>query len=231
MTSRKILKKIRKIEVGTDGLLSQLLTLVSCQPAMQFRRISGAMPYGNHFNFRVWFINDKINRVWPARHLCPAALASDLRKPERVCRNRRSHLVHIENKPNTQSLTLAFVPGYSFLKFKSSFGVMNDPETHFLYLANVSSRNWFHETPRPGFLSASSARRSSSAICSGVSPSSRSTNSFSMRSTSSRRSALGIRRISSRICSALMSSIYPTVPAMQAAFSAIRNGKYPARCS
>jgi hypothetical protein len=50
-----------------------------------------------------------------------------------------------------------------------------------------------------------------------------------MRSTSSRRSASGIRRISSRICSALMPLIYPTAPARQAAFLATLNTQHARR--
>jgi len=57
--------------------------------------------------------------------------------------------------------------------------------------------------------SASSARQSSSAICSGVSSSSYSTNSFAMRSMTSRRSPSGRRRICSTISSALMESNLP----------------------
>jgi len=72
--------------------------------------------------------------------------------------------------------------------------------------------------PPFGFFRSSSARRSSSAFCSGVSSSSESPNSKSMVSTSSRLSASGIRRSSSRISVLLMAAIYSFALSAQARF-------------
>lgn len=88
--------------------------------------------------------------------------------------------------------------------------------------SSISAKTCSAGIPRPGFLSASSARRSSSAICSGVSSSSKSPNSISMVSIKSRRSVSGIRRSSSRISALLMPSIYADGSPMQAGFRASR---------
>ena len=98
------------------------------------------------------------------------------------------------------------IPIARLTHFFSDIGLNDETKAHCLtpYRANISARRVSQGMPRPGFARASAARRSSSAICSGVSLSSNSTNSFSMCSTNSRRSASGIRRISSRISVALM---------------------------
>jgi len=85
-------------------------------------------------------------------------------------------------------------------------------------LANTCSAG----IPECGFLRNSSARRSNSAICSGVNSSSYSVNSSKICWTSSRRSFLGKFLMRSRISSAVMAAIYPVDLPAQAGFSASR---------
>jgi|SRR5665213_2468269 len=84
--------------------------------------------------------------------------------------------------------------------------------------SSISAKTCSAGIPRPGFFRASSARRSSSAICSGVSSSSNSVNSSKICWTVSRRSFSGIRRSSSRIPVALMAAIYSFDLFVQAEF-------------
>jgi len=177
----------------------------SFQTPAQFRRIACAVPNGQHFDFGVCFVDNEINRVRPAKHTSLASSASGFGESKRLGRNRRNNLVRFQGKSNSQPFGLALISGHSFPKFKSGFRVVNDPESHFLYLSSISSRNCSHGMPRPGFFSASSARRSSSAICSGVSSSSNLSRSCS---NISRCSSNGSLSICSKTWAALMATIY-----------------------
>ncbi len=208
MIPREIIKKIRQIEIRTNRLVTESLAGYSFHSSVQLRRISRPVPNCNHFNFRMRFVDGKINCVWPAKNLRSTTFTASFGKSKWFSRNCGHHFIYFECKSNAEPCVLTFIPGNGFPKFKDSFGVMDDPEAHFLYLASVSSRSCSQGIPRPGVFRASSARRSSSAICSRVRWS---TNSFSIRSTSSRRSASGIRRSSSRISVALMGLNLPAI--------------------
>ena len=97
------------------------------------------------------------------------------------------------------------------------------------YLAFISSWISSNGLPRPGFFRASSARRSSSAICSGVSSSSYSVNSSKICWTSSRRSFSGMSLMRSRISPAVMAGIYSVDLPAQAGFSRRANSSFVIR--
>ncbi len=205
MIPREILKKIRQIKIRTNCVVTETLAGASLQPPAQLRRIPRVRPDGNDFYFGVRFVDNEINRVRPAVNTRLAAFATGFGKSKWLGSNRRNHCIHFKGESNPESCSLIFMPSHGFPKFKRGFEVMDDPKTHFLYLASVSSRSCSHGMPRPGFFSASSARRSSSAICSGVSVSSKSSSANSrICSKASRRSSNGSLQNCSTTCAALM---------------------------
>jgi hypothetical protein len=104
-------------------------------------------------------------------------------------------------RPTMNSRLAGFASGCRKSKWlKRRFRVVDDPKAHFLYFASVSSRSCSQGMPRPGFSSASSARRSSSAISSGVS----SSNLSRSCSKTSRCSSNGSLSICSKTCAALI---------------------------
>ena len=181
---------------------SQRVFRNSLQPVGQFRRITRAMPDGNRLDFSVGFVDDDVNRVRPVMHPRLASFASGFGKPKRLGRNCRNHRLP---------------------KFKCGFRIVNDPKVYFLYLASVSSRSCSQGMPRPGFFSASSARRSSSAICSGVSVSAKSSSAKSrICSKAKRRSSSGSLQNYSTTWVALMAAIYSFDLTVQAGVSPSR---------
>ena len=185
--------------------------VTSHQSLAQFRWITRVMPDGKHFDFAVFRADGEIYRVRPwwrhsgfVRRSCEETkafrvLGQSLQKsPKRI----------IESQANAK--LAVFVPVNSLIPFPFRVSLRNDLERHFWarMRALISAETSSIGVPRPGCLSASSARRSSSAICSGVSWPLKSPNSKSMVSTSSRRSASGIWRSSSRISVLLMVEIY-----------------------
>ena len=172
MIPREILKKIRQIEIRTNRVVTETLADFSFHPLPQFGRIPRAVPDGNHFDLVMCFVDGKIDCVRPAKHLCPAAFATGFGKSKRLGSNRSHYLVHLKHETNAESFRLFLIPSNRLPKFSRGLRLVDDPKAHFLYLSNISSRNSFHGVPRPGCFKASSARRSSSAICSGVSSSS-----------------------------------------------------------
>ena len=182
--------------------------LRSLQPSPQFGRIPSTMPHSNHLNLGTSFVDGEVNGVRPAVNTCLAAFETSFGKPKRLGGNRGHHLVHFKKEPDAKSFRLALIPGNRFAEFKCGFDIVDEPKAHFLYLSNVSSRNSSHGIPRPEFLSASSARRSSSAACSGVRSASNSSRSFSK---TSRCSSNGSLWNCSRTWVALMASKLTTV--------------------
>ena len=219
MIPHESFEKIRQIGSRTNRIVTETLPGVSLQPSAQHRWVARAMPHSNHLDFGVGVIKHEVNRIRPTANARLACLMSGFGKTKRLDRNRCNHRIHFESESNTKSFNLTLIPSHRLPKFKCGFGVMDDSKAHFLYFANVSSRSCSHGMPRPGFLRASSARRSSSAICSGVSASLKSPNSNSISSTSSRRSASGIRRSSSRISALLIAVNYCRPTCSQARFS------------
>jgi len=203
MIPREILKKIRQIEIRANRVATETLAGASFQPPAQFRWISRTVPDSYHFDFGVRFIDYEVNRVRPAKHSRLACFATSFGETKRLGSNRCNYRIHFKDEPNAKSFGLPLIPCHCFPKFKRGLGVMDDPKHHFRYLANVSSRSCSQEMPRPGFWRASSARRSSSAICSGVKSGSKPA---AIRSSVSRR-ARSIRSSIGRAFAALNNSV------------------------
>lgn len=225
MIPRKILK-IRQIELRPNRLVKHLPVDGSLQTAAQSRWIPRAVPDCNHLDFGVNFVDCEIDLVRPAENAGPASFEPSIRKLKRRRRNRRNYHIHFKDESNSESSGLVFIPFHRLLKFKRGLGAVDDPKTHSLYLASVSSRSFSQGVPRPGFFSASSARRSSSAFCSAVSSSSKGPNSNPMVATSSRLSASGIRRISSRISALLTARLYRATLPAQAGFGPLHGARH-----
>ena len=206
MIPREILKKIRPIGPRTNGHLNAFRS--STQTMAKLCWISCPMPNRDDLDLAMRFVHRKIDRVRPTTNVGFVALAPHFQKPKRLQGNRRNHSVYGKYKPDSKPFRLVLVPSDRFPEFECSFGIVNDAKAHFLYLSSISSRNCPQGTPRPGFLSASSARRSSSAICSGVNSSS--SHSLRICSAISRRSRAGKRRSCSIISVALMPPSYRT---------------------
>ena len=191
---------------------------VSFQPPAQFGGISSSMPNGQNLNLAIFPVNNEINGMRPGcRHFClpnPAQVRPETLRPLRESVQECPQRVV---KSQARSRGAFLIPYHRLMPFLFGFGFRNDVKRHFatgkrfLISADTSSMG----VPRPGCASASFARRSSSVICSGESSSSAVPNSNSIVSKSSRRSASGIRRSSSRISIALMPLIYPLTGAMQ----------------
>ena len=201
-----------------NSLVSATLAGVSFQPPAQFGRISSSMPNGQNFNLAIFPVNNEVNGMRPGcRHFCLSNPAQVGPEPLRILDQRMQERPQCVIKPEACARGAFFIPNHSVMPFLFGYGFRKDLKRHFtarkrfLISAETSSMG----VPRPGLASASSARRSSSAICSGERSSSAVPNSNSMVSKSSRRADAGIRRSSSRISFALMDLIYPVTGAMQ----------------
>ena len=223
MIPREILKKIRQIELRTNRVVSETLAGALFQSALQFRGISGPMPNRGDDHLGCLVVDCEINGIRPrARNLGSARQPAGETEPFRIQTDRFEKRSQFVRKPLAESLLPLVVKANSLRKFPLSFLLDQNAKAHrfarncFSISAITSSRGRHFS----GCARARSARRSSSAICSGVSVSSTSPNSISMASTSSRRSASGMRRSSSRISALLMTTIYRAVFTAQAGFSA-----------
>ena len=211
MIPREILKKIRQIEIRTNRLVSETRADFSFQPSAQFGRVSFAMPNRNDHHFLGLEIDREIDRVRPTQDFCFRCQPAGAWKSFRVIANFAENLSDFTGK-SLPHARLSFVIKVNPLRqFPFSLLFDDDPKRH------CTARNRFSMSAiassngrqRSGCPRACSARRSSSAICSGVSSSSCSPNSAQIRSATSRRSFSGSRRICSRISVALMALDYP----------------------
>ncbi len=211
MIPREILKKIRQIEIRTNRLVTEALADASLQPPAQFLRIACAVPNGQNFNFVMSRVDGEVNRVRPRRrNLGFARQPTCESKTFRFVRERVKNCTNRNVKPMADSRFALVIPHHSFMPIAFGVGLHYDRESHFLARSrsSISAKTCSTGFPRPGCFNASSARRSSSAICSSVSSSA---NSSSIWPTSSRRSASGIRRICSRISVALTRLSLPSI--------------------
>ena len=211
---------------GEGGLQTNFSpACVSLQSPPQFHRISRVMPDGaddyfgsfapdhKKYGIRPWF--------WQS---CFASQPADQSKPFGIFANDFEKRAQVTGKPLPRLARIIEIYGLS--EFSFSLPLDSGPKTHHLARNrfSISATTSSSGRQRSGCASALSARRSSSAISLGVSSSSKSPNSISMVSTSSRRSASGIRRSSSRISALLMATIYPVDSPAQATFSFGANG-------
>ena len=181
----------------TSGLLFQ--------PFPQFSGIPFAMPNGQHFDLPKFPVDRQINQVRPwLGHPRQASQTGGQPKSIRSVGQRLQKSANrpIKSEPNPRLTQVIPVPlGFGFGDdFEGHFPASN----RFLISAEISSIG----VPRPGFFNASSARRSKSAICSGVSSSSMSPNSAQTCSATSYCSSGGNRRICSNISTALIPTTY-----------------------
>ena len=189
------------------------------QSPLQLGRISRTVPDGEHGHLPMGLINNEKNRVRPRRrHHCFSNKTCSKTKSLRVATQCLQESPKFVIKSKTDARFAFLIPIHSLIPVPRGFGFRNDFERHFLASRRLrmSAETSSIGVPRPGLLSASSARRSSSAICSGVRSSSKSPNSAQIRSTSSCCSFGDKRLICSRISVALMVLIYQKPTPQQA---------------
>jgi len=231
MIPREILKKIRLLELRTNGIVNETLVGKLPYSPKQLIRISCPMPDSQDFDVTMGSIDCEVYRIRPwRRHF---GLVGQPRRQKKTLRifgqtlQKDSKSV-VESQSNT--LVAIFVPTDGLVPVPFCVRIRNDLKRHFLAKRRwISAETSSMGVPRPGFLNASSARRSSSAICSSVRSSSKSPNSCHTKSAISCCSASGKLRICSRISALLMPLIYRTGGLAQARFSAARNMQHARR--
>jgi len=220
MIPREILKKIRQIEIRTNRVVTETLCPRLLKSAAESFRIPAGMINRDDTDFIAF--NREVNPIFESRHSCLADNSGFFLEKFRVLFDALKQRQKFGVEFPTQSRLPFFIP-FQRLKVIQVSGRFEPHPLHFQpKRLRASSRTCSNGIPSRGFSRNSSARRSSSAFCSGVSSSLKSPNSKSMVSTSSRRSASGIRRSSSRISVLLMAAIYSFDLSAQAGFSASR---------
>jgi len=221
MIPREILKKIQQSKITrnrvvtwfSDGGLVQpsrrgRLAGFSFQPTAQLDRITASVPNGNHFDFAMLLVNGEINRVRP--RLWHSSLSCQPRRKSksfRISSQRSQKPSELVVELQTNAPFALFIPINALIPLQLGLAVGNDFESHFLARRRflISTETSSIAVPRPGFLSASSARRSSSVICSGVNSSS---NSPRIRRKTSRCSPNGsLRNCSTNSVAVMLSSL------------------------
>ena len=183
----------------------------SFEPSPQFRRIQRTVPDGKNLNLAVFGVDGEVNRVRPRfGHLRFVRQSRCQPKPFGIVpkSSEKGLKFVIESLAHTSFLGL--IPVHCLIPLLLGFGLRNDVECHFLASRRflISAETSSTGVPRPGFFSASSARRSSSAICSGVSASSKLSNFSRRRSKTSRCSSNGSFSTCSKTWVALMAELY-----------------------
>jgi hypothetical protein len=211
MIPREILKKIRQIEIRTNRLMTELLVDFLFQPPAQFSGVSRAVPNGRNYHLRFCRIDGEIDRVRPGRR--DFHFSSQLRcqaKSFGVFADLFESMINFAGEFLTKPRHAFIVKINRFDQFPFRLLFNDGPKSHRLarYFLSISAMTSSSGRQRSGCLSASWARRSSSAICSGdksgsIQPSSSpySSQTFSMNA---RFSSVGIGRICSIRSVALM---------------------------
>ncbi len=203
----------------TKPIAPETLASASLQPSPQFRRIARAVPDGQHFDLVLSGIDGEVNRVRPRRRdFGLPSSGSCARKSVGLAGQGVENIAKGHVQPATDSRLVLVIPHDRLMPLPFGIRLDDDCESHFLARrrCSISAKTCSTGLPRPGFLRASSARRSSSAICSGVSSSSNLSRSCSK---TSRCSSNGSRSICSKTWAALMAGIYPGGRAEQAGIS------------
>ncbi len=200
--AREFLKKIRQLEIGPNQLVIGKHLSASSQPSTKRFRIPAWMPNGQYTDLIAFY--PEINSVFETWHLRLANKSGFLLKKVRILFDtfKQCHKFGVKFPAQTRLPRLIPIQGLKVIQVGRRF----EPQASYFQPKRLraSSRTCSNGIPSPGFLLNSSARRSSSDFCSGVSSSSKSPNSKSISSTSARRSASGIRRNSSRISDLLI---------------------------
>ncbi len=207
MTTRNRFQHKSKV----NGFTENKGEVKSLQSPQQFERVPRAVPDGENLHLPMLLVDGEIDRVRPRSwQLGLVHQTSDSQEAFGVMRQSSQEGLEIvvEAPPDAGLLTL--IPVNGLVSLPLGVGLSDDPECHLrarrrcLMAAETSSMG----VPRPGCLSASSARRSSSTACSGVNSSAPSPNSCRTCSTTSYCSPGGRRRICSMISDALMRGNY-----------------------
>ncbi len=181
----------------------------SFQPLPQFSWIPCAVPDGANDHFRSFPLDGEINRILPRfRHFGSAGQTAGKRKSFRILANGFEKVTQLLGESLPHSRLPLVVETNRLGKFPFRLLFNDNPKTHHLARNrfSMSATTSSSGRQRSGCAKARSARRSSSAICSGVSlPSKYSSRTFSATSYCS---ANGKRWICSMICVALMAAIY-----------------------
>ncbi len=203
MIPREIPCKVRQIELCTNRLVCD----PSFQPSLEFGGIARAVEHRNHTD-KIRF-DVEIDAVFVEDfHPCLANRLATERKTFGAFKNPLESGVNPGLKPVSQPWLPPVIPGNRLLKFNPGLSAENylPSQAPFLFDRLLSSaRTFSHVVPFSGWRRSFSARRSNSAICSGVNSSS---NSSRIRWRTSHCSSKGNRRNCSRMSAALMSGLY-----------------------
>jgi hypothetical protein len=218
MIPREILKKIRQIELRTNRIVNDALANFSFQSLPQFRGIPRAMPDRNHFDLAMFCVDGEINRIRPRRgHFGFVCQQRCQPKSFRILSQSLKKRAKLIIESQTKANLAFFIPINSLIPLRFRVRRSNDFESHFLASKRflISTETSSTGVPRPGCFKASSARRSSSAICSGVKSGS---SPCSMRSSLSF-CASSIRSANGRVFAALNNSVAVMLLNLQATLS------------
>ncbi len=217
MIPREILNKIRQIELRTNRLASATLDDASTHPFPKFGGVLTTVPNGNDFDFLVFRIHRKINRVRPVKDSRLSRQTPHQGKPLRFFGQDLKQGIDYSVETLADTRFLFVIPLHRLAPFLFSRGLGNDSKRHFRpeNRCRISVKIRSAGFPRPGCFNASSARRSSSAICPGESSVSASANSLRIRSKTSRCSAAVSLRNCSTTSVALMPGNYRISPHRQ----------------
>ena len=223
MISRNSIKKIPLNRRHAYGLAGRFLF----QPPAQFGGVPATMPNGQHNNLTRFRVDGEVNRIRPRLgNLGLVSQTGGQRKPIGPSGQGLQKFPERVIKPEANPGRVFLMPVNRFIPVPLRFGLGDDLKRHFLAAKRflISAETSSIRAPRPGFFKASSARRSSSAACSGVRsgsthPSS-APNSSQTCSTKARFSSAGNVRICSMSSILLMPLTYPVNAPAQAAFSA-----------
>jgi hypothetical protein len=212
MIPREILKKIRQIELRTNRLVTAMRAGWSFQPSPQFRRIPRAMPDGADNHFGSMAFDSEENGIRPRFwHFGFLRQPAGKREASGVLANRSKKSLQIFRESLADSRLALVVKSSRLGEFPFRFRFDDHPKTHRLARNRFSMSATTSSSGRQssGCARARSARRSSSAICSGVSSSSKSRTTSRIFSKALCCSANGSLQNCSTTCAALMEFSLP----------------------
>lgn len=181
----------------------------STQTTFQFAGISRAVPNSNHLYLAMFLVDRKKDRVGPSGNPNSACHTTNERKSPRLSGKSLQDGMDLGVEPRANSRLALFIPINSLAPITLGFDFRRYLKDHLFSRRSLISRNTCSAGfPRPGFRRASSARRSSSAICSGVRSSSLQASSSRTVSAISRWSSWGSLWICSRTSALLMTIVY-----------------------
>jgi len=211
MIPREILKKIRQIELRNDlrrMILFPLSPMLWVSTCVKDRQDNNALVF-----------HQKVYHERKTTNDCAANVAAHLGEPFRIIEDLLEMVLNNNPKFLSQSYSLVFVIGNRIVKFLCRNATKDEAPFHLRYFTSSLERTSSSETTSFGLSWCSWSRWSMSSASPGSRVPSKSPNSNAILSTNSRRSASGIRRISSRISVLLMAAIYSFESAAQVGVS------------